>query len=53
MSKFRKFEDIEAWQKARQLVNEIYLISEKDKFKRDFALKEQIIKSAISVISNS
>lgn len=52
MGKIEKFEDIEARQKARQLVQEIYLISETDKFKKDFALKEQIRKSAISVVSN-
>lgn len=52
MSKIDKFEDINAWQKARQLVKEIYTISDEDKFKKDFALKEQIRKSAISIGSN-
>jgi four helix bundle protein len=52
MAKFERFEDIEAWKKARVLVKEIYRISENDKFSRDFALKEQIRKSAISVVSN-
>lgn len=52
MGKFERFEDIEAWQKARILAKEIYLISENEKFKRNFALKEQIRKSAISVVSN-
>jgi len=52
MGKIEKFEDIEAWQKGRQLVKEIYFISEEGRFKRDFALKEQIRRAAISVISN-
>jgi len=52
MSKFEKFEDIEVWQKARLLTKEIYLVCEKNGFKRDFALKEQIRKSAISIVSN-
>lgn len=52
MGKIEKFEDIEAWQKARFLVKEIYLISEDDKFKKDFSLKEQLRKSVISVVSN-
>jgi four helix bundle protein len=52
MGKIEKFEDIKAWQKARELVREIYLVSEEEKFKKDFALKEQIRKSAISVVSN-
>lgn len=52
MGRFKKFEDIEAWQKARALAKEIYNISENENFKKDFALREQIRKSAISVISN-
>lgn len=52
MSKFEKFEDIEAWQKSRRLVKEVYEISNNEKFKRDFTLKEQIRRSAISVLSN-
>lgn len=52
MSKIEKFEDIEAWKKGRELVKEIYLISEEGRFKKDFALKEQIRRSAISVVSN-
>lgn len=52
MAKIEKFEDIEAWKKARILVKEIYMISENENFKKDFALKDQIRRSAISVLSN-
>ena len=35
MSKFERFEDIQAWQKARILVNDLYIIVEQvEKFKK-------------------
>lgn len=53
MAKISRFEDIEAWKKARELVKEIYQLTEGNiKFKNDFALKDQIRRSAVSVMSN-
>jgi len=53
MAKIKRFKDIEAWKKARELVKEIYIITEsKALFKRDFSLKDQIRRSVISVMSN-
>jgi four helix bundle protein len=47
-----RFEDITAWQRARDLVRRIYEISATDTFFRDFALRDQIRRSALSVMSN-
>lgn len=52
MSTFNCIEEIEAWQKARTLVQEIYHISKQMEFSRDFTLKNQIRKAAISIMSN-
>jgi four helix bundle protein len=52
LSTFNCIEEIEAWQKARALVQEIYKISNQTEFSRDFALKNQIRKAAISIMSN-
>ena len=52
MQKIRFFEDIEAWKKARILANSIYDLTEKPKFARDFGLRDQIQRSAVSVMSN-
>src|SRR2546428_6386576 len=52
MEKIRFFEDIEAWRKARILANSIYDLTEKPKFARDFGLRDQIQRSAVSVMSN-
>lgn len=52
MSKIEKIEDILAWQKGRVLTKEIYKATETPKFSKDFALKDQIRRAAISITSN-
>jgi four helix bundle protein len=52
MAKIEKFEDIEAWQSARALTNLVYTISDTGKFGRDFSLRDQIRRAAISIVSN-
>ncbi len=47
-----KFEDLIAWQKARELTRAIYQITKTSPFSRDFALVDQIRRAAISVMSN-
>jgi four helix bundle protein len=50
--KIEKFEDFIASQKARQLSRKIYQATNLPGFSRDFALKDQIRRSAISIMSN-
>jgi four helix bundle protein len=52
MSTIRRFEDIEAWQLARVLANRIYDVTSDTSFSRDFALRDQIRRASISVVSN-
>ena len=40
MASIEKFEDIEAWQKARELTREIYRITNQGSFARDFGLRD-------------
>jgi four helix bundle protein len=47
-----RFEDLIAWQKARELTKLVYEVSKQDDFARDFALKNQIRRASISVMSN-
>lgn len=47
-----KFEDITAWEESRILVNIVYDLTNKSLFKRDFGLKEQIQRAAVSCMSN-
>jgi len=50
--KVDRFEDLIAWQKARQLAAEIYRISAQGDFSRDFGLRDQIRRAAVSTMSN-
>ena len=52
MSGFRSFEEIEAWQRTRQLAREVYAATRGEAFSRDFALRDQIRRAAISAVSN-
>jgi four helix bundle protein len=52
MGKVSRFEDLIAWQKARQLTRDVYRVSSTGKFSRDFGLRSQIQRAAVSVISN-
>ena len=52
MAKIERFEDIEAWKKARELAKEIYAISNEGLFSRDFGLRDQIRRAVVSVMSN-
>lgn len=52
MSTFSTFEEIEAWQKARQLTKRIYQISAKGVLSRDFALRDQVRRASVSIMSN-
>lgn len=52
MSSFKRFEDIEAWQLGRELTQRIYAATRVDGFSRDFALRDQVRRAAISITSN-
>jgi four helix bundle protein len=52
MSKITRFEDLECWQEARKLVQEVYKICRNPNFNRDFRLIGQIQGAAISAMAN-
>ena len=47
-----RFEELIAWQKARGLANAIYLLTSQGSFSRDFGLRDQVQRAAVSVMSN-
>jgi four helix bundle protein len=47
-----RFEDLIAWQKARELTREIYKITREGIFAKDFGLSGQIQRAAVSIMSN-
>lgn len=47
-----RFEDLIAWQKARELTRSIYEATRKNDFARDLGLSGQIQRAAVSIMSN-
>ncbi len=52
MSTIQRFEDIQAWQKTRELVQGIYAVTKQEAFAKDFGLKDQIRRAAVSIMLN-
>lgn len=46
------FEDLEAWQQARQLVNALYQLTREKTLRTDCGLASQIQRAAVSIMSN-
>ena len=52
MAKLERFEDLEVWQRARQLTGKIYAAASCGGFARDYGFRDQICRAAVSVVSN-
>jgi four helix bundle protein len=52
MATLTDFEELKCWQQARSLTNQVYVISRLGAFARDFSLRDQIRRAAVSVMSN-
>jgi four helix bundle protein len=52
MTTAKRFEDLEVWQKAKELTNLIYRHSSSGSFARDFGLRDQMRRAAVSIMSN-
>src|ERR1700730_10768537 len=47
-----RFDDIESWRRARELSGEIYGLSTKGAFSKDFGLRDQIQVASVSIMAN-
>ncbi|MEA3308716.1 MAG: four helix bundle protein [Chloroflexota bacterium] len=52
MAKIERFEDVNSWQAGRELCRMVYHITNLGKFSRDFGLRDQMRRAAVSIISN-
>lgn len=52
MATYNRFEDLDVWKKSRTMCKNIYIITKKSAFSRDYALKDQILRSSGSVMDN-
>jgi four helix bundle protein len=52
MATIKRFEDMPVWRDARQLTKSVYDISAQGAFARDFGLRDQMRRAAVSIMSN-
>jgi four helix bundle protein len=52
MAMISRFEDMQAWQEARQLVKVVYKITSLGMFAKDFGLRDQIQRASVSAMTN-
>ncbi len=52
MPRVEKFEDLEVWQLAKNVANEIYDLTSVGKFSHDYVLRDQIRRAVVSIFSN-
>ena len=50
--KIERFEDIESWKAGRELTKVIYSLTSKAEFSKDFGLRDQIQRAAVSITAN-
>ena len=52
MAKFNKFEEIIAWQKARDITLQVYRTTSNGHFAKDYRLRDQIRRASVSIMAN-
>ena len=52
MNKIERFEDIVAWQKAREMTKRVYAATKVVPFAKDFGLRDQIQRASVSAMAN-
>ena len=50
--KIERFEELESWKLARELTKVIYSVTKKEKFSKDFGLRDQTQRAAVSIMAN-
>ena len=48
----QRFEELDVWQRARELTGAVYDLSDQGTFARDFGLRDQMRRAAVSIMSN-
>jgi four helix bundle protein len=50
--KITRFEDLDCWQEARNLVNSVYRVCRVIELKKDYSLSDQVKRAATSIMAN-
>ena len=51
-NKIETFEDLKVWQKGISLVKQVYLVTKQGEISRDFGLRDQLRRAAVSIPTN-
>jgi four helix bundle protein len=51
-NRIERFEDFVAWQRARKLTAKIYEITDTGRLSKDYGLRDQLRRSAVSIMAN-
>ena len=52
MTAIQRFEDLEVWKLARELIRKIYKLTRQEYYSKDYGLRDQIRRVSVSVMSN-
>lgn len=52
MARIERFEDLEAWQRAREFTKAVYRLTGNGRFRKDYSLRDQMRRASVSVMSN-
>ena len=52
MTTIKRFEEVKAWQVAREIVRDVYRLVDGTQLARDYGLRDQLTRAAVSVMSN-
>jgi len=52
MATIERFEDMAVWEESRGFADRVYQVTSREPFAKDFALRDQIRKAAVSIPSN-
>jgi four helix bundle protein len=52
MAKIERFEDLECWKSARELVCQIYLLCQKGPLAKDYDFQSQLKRASLSIMNN-
>ena len=52
MATVLKFEELEVWREAKRLVKAVYSATRQGAFAKDFGLRDQLQRAAVSIMSN-
>jgi four helix bundle protein len=50
--KYERFEELPCWKKARELCQAVFTLANQGEFRKNFTLRDQILKAAGSVMDN-